>query len=129
MIKFATLLLSNLILLQSINIDVNTFTKVKVLLEHAHYHQEKYGDNFIEFITEHYVENEFLTTNHHKEHKNLPFKQNSQNLNNILFDFSFYKPSIQVKDKVTLYLKPRYFYKEPHSIFEKKAVFQPPKYA
>ena len=52
MMKFTAILLSNLILFQSLNIDLEFFPKIKVLLEHAQYHQDKYGDTFLEFLSE-----------------------------------------------------------------------------
>jgi hypothetical protein len=81
--KLVAIILSNLILLQSLNVSMESFSKLNVLLKHAQFHQEKYGDSFIEFLYEHYGETDSLTTSNHKEHKDLPFKKHTQNCNHL----------------------------------------------
>ena len=44
-------------------------------MEHASFHQETYGDTFAEFIIEHYITDQLNQNNEHKEHQDLPFKQ------------------------------------------------------
>lgn len=127
--KLVAIILSNLILFQSLNINLDSFSKLNVLLEHAQYHQEKYGDSFIEFIADHYGEQELLANNNHKEHKDLPFKKNSQTCTHLIADFSFGITHFELKTKIILDTKPNYFYKETYSFYEKLSVFQPPKYA
>lgn len=56
MMKFFSIILSSLILVQSLNISLEDISKLNVLLEHAKYHQENYGDSFVEFLSEHYGE-------------------------------------------------------------------------
>lgn len=127
--KFIAILLTNLILLQSLNIDLESFSKLNVLLEHAQYHQEKYGDSFFEFLSEHYGNTDLLAKKNHKEHKDLPFKHSSHNCTHHLTDFSFHTPLFQLKSNIVLESKPNYTYKDSHSFFEKPTVFQPPKLA
>jgi len=129
MTKFITILLSNLILLQSLNIDVASFSKLNVLLEHAQFHQEKYGDSFFEFLSEHYGNQNLLAKKEHKEHKDLPFKQNTHNCTHHITDFSFNTTFFEIKNNVFLESKPNYSYKESLSFFEKPSIFQPPKHA
>lgn len=128
MMKFIAILLSHLILIQSLNIDAESFSKINVLLKHAQFHQEKYGDSFADFISEHYWDNENKTPKH-KEHKDLPFKHDTHNCAHHITDFNFSNIVFEVKNSIVLETKTNYSYKESHSLFEKPTVFQPPKYA
>lgn len=129
MMKLIAILLSNLILLQSLNIGLESFTKVKVLLEHAAYHQEEHGDSFVDFLIEHYGEKDLLAITIHEEHKDLPFKNSSLKFNHLISDFNFSIILFELKDKVVLNTKSNYYYQESYSLFEKVSVFQPPKHA
>lgn len=129
MIKFIALILSNLILLQSLNVHLESFSKLNVLLEHAQYHQEKYDDNFFDFIIEHYGDNELSTKSNHKEHKDLPFKHDSINHNHLPSDFTLITQIHVLKKGIINPIQQNYFHKELLSFFEKTSVFQPPKYA
>lgn len=126
--KFIGILLTNLILLQSLNINLESFSKLNVLLEHAQYHQEKYGDSFFEFLSEHYGSNDLLAKKNHKEHKDLPFKHTTHNCTHHITDFSFNTALFQLKNNIVLESKPNYTYKDSYSFFEKPTVFQPPKH-
>ena len=125
---FIAILLSNLILLQSLNIGLEDFSKINTLLEHAKYHQETYGDSMIDFIVEHYGEKEYKTPNH-KEHKDLPFKQDLQNHNHLPSVFTLNTMVFNLKQNITIQAQKNYFYKELSSLFVKPSVFQPPKFA
>lgn len=129
MFKILAIILSNLILFQSLNIHLESFSKLNVLLEHGQLHQEAYGDNFFEFLYEHYGDQDLLTASNHTEHKDLPFKSSSQTCNHLISIFDFKIDVFEVKNNVRLQIKPNYFYKDSHSFFEKHAVFQPPKFA
>lgn len=127
--KFSTILLSSLILLQSLNIDAESFSKISVLLEHAQYHQDKYGDNFSDFLSEHYGSKDLLAKKNHKEHKDLPFKQHTHNCTHHFTDFNFNNTVFEIKNTIVLESKPNYTYKDSYSFLEKPTVFQPPKHA
>ncbi|WP_397445167.1 hypothetical protein [Polaribacter sp. R77954] len=125
MAKLTSILLAHLILLQSLNVNLDSFSKLTVLLEHAKFHQEKYGDTFFEFLSEHYGSNEFKATKH-KEHKDLPFKQNAQNYNQLPTVFALNTSLFALKPNIVIQIQQNYYYKESHSLFEKPSVFQPP---
>ena len=129
MMKITAILLSNLILFQSLNIDLDFFPKIKVLLEHAQYHQDKYGDTFLEFLSEHYGDKELSSNTEHKEHKDLPFKKSSKTCNHLISDFSFNIIVFKLKSKMVINTKPNYFYKDSFSLHEKHSIFQPPKHS
>ena len=128
MSKFLSILLAHLILFQSLNVNLESFSKLTVLLEHAQFHQEKYGDSFIEFIVEHYGENE-KETQKHEEHEKLPFKQDPHNHNHIPSVLTLNAAVFKLKQNITIQTQQNYFYKELYSFFEKPTVFQPPKLA
>ena len=129
MMKIIAILLSNLILIQSLSINLESFSKLNVLLEHAQFHQEKYGDSLFEFLYEHYGDKDILTANNHDEHEDLPFKESSQTFNHHISVFDFNIALFELKSNVVLNLKPNYFYKDSYSFFEKPTVFQPPKHS
>lgn len=127
--KFIAILLSNLILIQSLNIDLENFSKINILLEHAQFHQEKYGDSFFEFLVEHYGEVAEIHENEHEEHQDLPFKDNHHLCAHTSISFIEVAPKFifTVDDSVNNSII--FFYKDTFSSFEKQAVFQPPKFS
>ncbi|MEN8857221.1 MAG: hypothetical protein ABF260_04065 [Flavobacteriaceae bacterium] len=128
MSKFLSILLAHLILFQSLNVNLESFSKLTVLLEHAQFHQEKYGDSIVDFLVEHYGDSEYKTPKH-KEHKDLPFKQDSLNHNHLPSVFTLNTPVFELKKNIAVRVQQNYFYKESYSLFEKPSVFQPPKLA
>ncbi|NVJ88734.1 MAG: hypothetical protein HWD82_04765 [Flavobacteriaceae bacterium] len=130
MIRLIAILLSQLVLLQSINFKITDFKNIEVFLTHAKFHQEKYGDSFLEFFIEHYADSENTNYEKHEEHKNLPFKNelNFTNLTQVVINLCIdidttTKPLKSTKEKSNFY------YKEPYSDTVKKSIFQPPKYS
>ena len=124
-----SLLFSALILVQSSNISFDDLSKLNILLEHAKYHQETYGDSFLDFLAEHYGEKTASHQNEHKEHEILPFKH-YQDCNHISHDFTvsphFYLDNCQQN---IIQIAFNFFYEDSSSLFEKPSVFQPPKLA
>ncbi len=127
MSKVFAILFSALILVQSFNISFEDFSKFNVLLEHAQFHQEKYGDSFFEFLVEHYGEDMLQHENNHQEHEELPFKH-QQDCTHITFDFTASQMFDFDNNQPSFIQIPfNFFYKESSSLFEKSSVFQPPK--
>ncbi|SDR66426.1 hypothetical protein SAMN05216503_0160 [Polaribacter sp. KT25b] len=118
-----------MILLQSLNIDAESFSKINVLLKHAQFHQEKYGDTFFDFLSEHYFEDQYQANNNHKEHEKLPFKHDSQTCSHLNTHFTLNPIIFEIENDDVLEAISYFIYKESSSSFEKHAVFQPPKSA
>ncbi|TYA60059.1 hypothetical protein [Formosa maritima] len=127
--KFVAITYSFLILVQSFNFSFEDLSKLSTLIEHAEYHQETYGDSFLDFISEHYGDDKFQHENNHEEHEDLPFKHHHQTcahansaytLQTLNFDFE-YLPFVEIPFN--------FYYTESTSLFEKPSVFQPPKFA
>lgn len=129
MSKIVSIAFSFLILFQSFNISFEDFSRFSVLLDHAEYHQEQYGDSFFEFLAEHYGDANFHPSSEHKEHDELPFKGHQQPCVHTAVVFTItlqdyilpYKPFVEIPFN--------FFYQDSISLFEKSSVFQPPKVA
>ncbi|MCK0124850.1 hypothetical protein MWU76_10600 [Gelidibacter sp. F2691] len=129
MSKLLAIFYASLILFQSLNISFEDASKLSVLIEHATYHQETYGDSFVQFISEHYGASLVQHENEHSEHENLPFKHDGHNscqahTNFTLLHFDVLKPYETFTE-----IPFNFFYKESTSLFEKPSVFQPPQLA
>ncbi|MBD0831007.1 hypothetical protein [Aestuariibaculum sediminum] len=130
MSRLTVILFSFLILLQSIDINFNDLLKFDALIEHAQYHKQVHGDNFFQFIAEHYGNTAANHDDKPDEHKKLPFKEHHHvlcHLNSPLIltqQFSY-----NIKNTEVIESPVNFFYKESVSIFEKPSVFQPPKFA
>ncbi|AOW21399.1 hypothetical protein [Urechidicola croceus] len=126
MTKLISILFSSLILVQSFNISFEDLSKLNVLLEHADYHQETYGDSFFEFLSEHYGDEIAQHQNDHKEHEDLPFKHKHQTCAHVNTAFTFNKIYFEIGSQPILTIPSNFFYKESSSSFEKPSVFHPP---
>lgn len=129
MTKLVAIFYATVILFQSLNISFEDMSKFSVLLEHASYHQEAYGDSFFDFLSEHYDVSSLEYQNDHSEHQDLPFKHDHKTCCHINTPFI-----IQHFDFVASYtsfveIPFNFFYEESSSLFEKPSVFQPPKQA
>ncbi len=129
MTKLLSIVFANLILFQSFNISLEDFSKLDVLMEHAAYHQETYGDSFLEFISEHYGSDNFEHGMEHDEHEELPFKHEHQTCHQPPTAFAVLDFNLDIKQQIYVNKSANFFYKESHSLFEKPSVFQPPKQA
>lgn len=128
MSKSVAFIFSFLILTQSFNIGLEDISKLQTLIEHAQFHNKMYGDSFFDFISEHYGDQMFEHQNKHSEHQKLPFKD-AQHLNShmnttflnetVVFDFEYIEFA-----EIPFNFHYKYFFTK----FEKRSVFQPPKY-
>ncbi len=131
MSKLFAILLSSLILVQSINIDSGDILQLDELLEHAEFHKAEYGDNFFVFISKHYGE---LKAEHskkhqeeHKDHEQLPFQCQGHLLTITAFvlQHSFSDSNaIEASD----FTEANFHYLASLSSLHKKGLLQPPKH-
>ncbi|WP_225035331.1 hypothetical protein [Winogradskyella sp. SM1960] len=129
MTKLVAFTYSLLILFQSFNISLEDFSKFGVLLEHADYHKEMYGDTFIEFLTEHYGDAKVTHDNDHKEHEDLPFKDAHHICSHISPVFINTAITYDFTQQDFVKIPFNFYYTDSHTNFEKSSVFQPPKHA
>ena len=77
--KCLAVFLSLFILTQGIWMNTSELGKMDVLLEHAQYHKEQYGDSLASFLSKHYgkLKQKHNQENHEEqhEHERLPFQK------------------------------------------------------
>jgi hypothetical protein len=126
--KIVSILLVSLILVQTSDFTFEDILKVKDLYEHAKFHQQVYGDNFLEFLAEHYGNKVTQHNGKHKEHKNLPLKH-SDSCSHAQVNFTQTILYYNFSCCDTVEKNSNFFYKDSYSYFKKASIFQPPKQA
>lgn len=131
--KLFSILLSSLLLVQSLSVDFGHIVQLDELMEHAQFHKARYGDNFIVFISKHYGEQKADHEKQHqeekKEHEELPFNHHSCLNHSILAfvmldnEFPAFKTEFQ-RSKNTLF-----HYQFSFGSLHGGTIFQPPKQA
>ena len=124
--KLIAISCSFLILVQSVNISFEDISKMSVLLEHAEYHQQTYGDSFFEFLAEHYGDTQLAHGTEHEEHEDLPFKHHHQSCAHTNVAFTIETLNFDLNYEPFIEIPINFFYKESTSLFEKPSIFQPP---
>ncbi|WP_431133281.1 hypothetical protein [Psychroserpens mesophilus] len=132
MSKLFAILLSSLILLQSLRIEYNDIIQIDDLIEHAQFHKAEYGDNFFVFISKHYGElKDDHSKNHQeeeKDHDQLPFQCHDHIVT--ITAFVIQKCFLEIESVELLELKDsRFHYQSTLSTLHKKSLLQPPKLA
>lgn len=129
MSKLVAFTYSFLILFQSFNIGLEDFSKFSILLEHAEYHKEMYGDSFFQFLAEHYGNATDGHNNEHDEHKDLPFKDSKQLCCHTSVTFISPSTTFDLTYHDFTKIPFNFFYTESHTNSEISSIFQPPKHA
>ncbi|MFB1022733.1 MAG: hypothetical protein QMC40_08260 [Vicingaceae bacterium] len=82
MIKLSSIVLSFVVLFQGFGITANDFVQFDEFIEHAQFHSEEHGDNFLVFVSKHYGDLKEEHGEKHqdekKEHEELPFQHQSK---------------------------------------------------
>ena len=126
--KFISILLIGLILLQTSDISFDDIIKINNLYEHAVFHKKMYGDNFWQFLSEHYGDNTTGHQNDHKEHQNLPLKHVQDSMHaHVTLTHSFCNYTLSIKCLIEK--KTNFFYNELFTSFKNIKIFQPPRFA
>lgn len=130
MSKTIAIIYSFLILIQSLNINFEEFSKLQAFMEHAEFHKSLYGDTFFEFLSEHYGDKMVEHQGKHREHQNLPFKDNHNLCTHMNTSFLNQNAIVfEIKHEEFTEIPFNFFYKDSFSSFEKPTIFQPPKNA
>lgn len=131
MLRFFSILFSLVILVQSFGISMGDIVKTNQLIAHAKYHNQKYQDNFLSFISKHYGT---LKESHEKsnkeeksQHEKLPFKQHTTNASFtlVLVSFRNFLISSDFSEKASN----NFLYEEPTSSSHTSRLIQPPRQA
>lgn len=132
MTKLISITTSLLILFQSFNIHINDLVELDELFEHAQFHAEEYGDNFLVFLSKHYGELKAEHNEKHqeeqKEHEELPFQHHCHSLSLSAFvinDLAPYTSHVEIASLDT----GNFHYADSYSPLLGDGLFQPPRYA
>lgn len=128
---FISISLSFVLLFQGINIGLPDLLQAGELLEHARFHSQEHGDNFIVFISKHYGELKEQHEQQHQEekqeHEKLPVR------GEFAFGSTWFVPNnpetFNLKIFVLTTSTSEYFYKETYSSIGESGIFQPPRFA
>jgi hypothetical protein len=133
MLRLISILLAPLLMLQSLRISFSDLVQLDELLEHARYHEEQFGDNFITFLSKHYGS---LKEDHAKkhgeekpQHEQLPFQQHSHlaGIQIVMLRQTGLDLIFPADDVVSG--KPHFYYFLADATGFKSGIFQPPKQA
>tara|TARA_R110000751_G_scaffold161355_3_gene267034 strand:- start:30078 stop:30476 length:399 start_codon:yes stop_codon:yes gene_type:complete len=124
--------LSFLVLFQSAGLGVNDILLLGRFVEHAEYHSENYGDDFLTFFEKHYgslkTEHQQNHNEEQQEHEELPFQHIS--CHHALTDVVLLPYEIpRLKDEIPVRHSHTFYYQNLYSSLEKVSIFQPPKFA
>ena len=130
MVKITSIAVSLLILVQSFNIHLSDIVEMDELIEHAQFHAEEYGDNFLVFISKHYGELKAEHSEKHQEeqeeHEQLPFQQQGQTA--LLSAFVINQPDhYPIEIDLVAHRDSNYFYQVSYHSLTQEGLFQPPR--
>lgn len=132
MIKLSSIAVSLLILVQSFNVHIDDIVELDELIEHAQFHAEKHGDNFLVFISKHYGQLKAEHSEKHQEeqeeHEQLPFQHQYQTASLSAFVLN---QTVDYPLEITLVVDrdSNYFYQASYHSLTQEGLFQPPRQA
>tara|TARA_R110002167_G_scaffold108803_27_gene277787 strand:- start:6218 stop:6619 length:402 start_codon:yes stop_codon:yes gene_type:complete len=133
MAKIVSITISVLILLQSFHIGIGEIIEMDELVEHAQFHAEEYGDNFIVFLSKHYGELKAEHNKQHreeqKEHESLPFNHQMHTFSLSVFVLNGDTNFDATTQELVTNTQSEYYYFPSDSSFEDEGPFQPPRQA
>lgn len=132
MLKITSIAISLLILVQSFNVHINDIIELDELIEHAQFHAEEHGDNFLVFISKHYGELKAEHSEKHQEeqeeHEQLPFQHQGQTASLYAFVLN-QAPENTVVIDFSLEGDTNFFYQASYYSLDQEGLFQPPRQA
>ena len=133
MMRLLSILLSSLLLLQSLHLSVSDLAQLDELLEHANYHQKEFGDSFLTFLDKHYgsqkADHEKNQQEEKHDHEQLPFQQlPNQVLSQTHFFISQHFNWDTPKERKEAQSHQYHYLLQTSGIFS-GGVFQPPRHA
>ena len=128
--KVPSLILSLIILFQSLNFEITDINKVSNFINDINCHIEE-GESFAEFIADHYKNNsephEHNGNFHqHEDHGELPFKHQHVD-SHIQLVFVFFPNDFETNFEEIIALKNNFDYREPSTDLFSDSPFQPPR--
>ncbi|NNK22426.1 MAG: hypothetical protein HKP48_03800 [Winogradskyella sp.] len=132
MSKLFGLLLSSLILIQSLHIGTDDIMQLDELIKHAQFHKQEHGDNFFVFLSKHYGELKAEHSKNHQEeqneHEQLPFKYHGHNISILaFFNITLRESTDQIY--IIVRTEGNFHYLNLYASLHETQLLQPPKYA
>ncbi|QHI36255.1 hypothetical protein IMCC3317_16140 [Kordia antarctica] len=128
--KLFSILISLIVLLQSLGFDSVDIIQLDEFMEHAQFHSEQYGDNVLVFISKHYGELKAAHDEEHQEekeeHEQLPFQQVSNSGTSLVFTLQTTE-TIESTVEFSEFNKANFYYKALSSSLHSEGLFQPPR--
>ena len=91
MIKLTSIILSLLVVTQSLSLNMTALLQIDELIEHAKFHKAEYDDNIFIFLSKHYgslkADHEKNHQEEQKEHEQLPFHCHSSTITILIYTF------------------------------------------
>lgn len=112
--------------------DFRELMHIENLIEHAQLHSEKYGDNFLVFLSKHYGELQSEHSQEHqeekKDHEELPFNHQCCSQSVMVYMMPKFQVPV-IKTVPVMDYAIDFYYRDNYSFLEKSDIFQPPKQA
>ena len=129
--KLFSIFISSIILVQSFNIHFGDVLKLEELMEHAKFHEDKYGDDFLVFLSKHYGD---LKQSHKKQHKKEEKDHSHPPINHdcstqLQTSFVINISSFTIENLPIVKTVTNFQYQDDSSTFEKQKIFQPPQFS
>lgn len=130
--KLASIVLSTVILLQTIGLHTDDLVQIDEFIEHAKFHSEKYGDDVLVFISKHYGELKAAHEKEHQEekedHEQLPFQHHSHLSSIIAYTPNPLHTELETP-MMAEYKDSNFYYQAPSSSSHTKGLLQPPRHS
>ena len=133
MLKACAIQIAMLILVQGVSLNFTDLAQLDELIEHAQFHKEEYGDNFLVFLSKHYGE---LQNEHSEQHQEEDPNHNQLPLNHQLSSLPVLSPFIiDHQNYADLSLDPAFnnvqgfYYHFSKSTLHTLGIFEPPRHA
>lgn len=131
MTKLLSIAISLLILFQSSNIHFDDIAELDALIEHARFHSQEYGDNFLVFISKHYGELKAEHEKQHQEekedHEQLPF-QHTCHVTSLSAFVLNQTTDYPTPFEIPAYSDANYFYQASYRSLALERILQPPRH-
>ncbi|MFK5973799.1 MAG: hypothetical protein QM485_11025 [Flavobacteriaceae bacterium] len=132
--KLFSILISLLLLFQSVNMSISDLAQIDELIEHAQFHNEQYGDSFFVFVSKHYGELKAEHSKKHQEekcdHEDLPFNHNSCTHITSVTTYVLNKFKAEIKSLFfSKTIEANFYYQGHTSSLHAIGFFQPPRFS
>ena len=129
--KLFSIFVSSIILVQSFNIHIADILKLDELMEHAKMHKNKYGDDFVVFLSKHYGDlkqsHKLQQQEEEKDHSHLPI--NHECSSHVQASFIIDMISFSIDISYATESSVNFYYQDKFSSFEEQVILQPPQLA